>query len=117
MICQYISLPGIIATFNEMSQTENRSAGNLWKTGVVYDESMAEAKCLWDDEYNERPERYTHILKRYPSIVPQFIAMNHLSNSFWFDSGAVNWSSLKGAKKYLQEIQQSLSFSNSILQR
>lgn len=47
-----------------MSQTENRSAGNLWKTGVVYDESMAEAKCLWDDEYNERPERYTHILKR-----------------------------------------------------
>jgi len=35
-----------------------------WKTGVIYDERMAEPKCLWDDNYNERPERYTHILKR-----------------------------------------------------
>ena len=36
-----------------------------WKTGVIYDERMAEPKCLWDDNYNERPERYTHILKRW----------------------------------------------------
>jgi len=51
-----------------MSQTGSGSTGSRWKTGVVYDESMAEPKCLWDDQYNERPERYTRVIQRYTII-------------------------------------------------
>ena len=35
------------------------------KTGITYDESMAEHKCLWDDNYNEKPERFIRILQRW----------------------------------------------------
>lgn len=34
-------------------------------TGIVYDDRMAEHKCLWDLNYNEKPERFTSVLKRY----------------------------------------------------
>ncbi len=34
-------------------------------TGVIYDERMAEHKCLWDEKYNEKPERFTKILERF----------------------------------------------------
>ena len=33
-------------------------------TGVVYDERMADHKCLWDLKYNEKPERFTSVLNR-----------------------------------------------------
>ncbi|XP_015110573.1 histone deacetylase 6 [Diachasma alloeum] len=33
-------------------------------TGVVYDRSMAEHRCLWDDKYPECPERFTRVLER-----------------------------------------------------
>ena len=35
------------------------------QTGVIYDEEMAEHKCLWDLNYNEKPERFIKILERY----------------------------------------------------
>ena len=64
MTVETSSLIGISA-LKKMSQMDNGSTGALWKTGVVYHESMAEPKCLWDDKYNERPERYTSVLQRY----------------------------------------------------
>lgn len=33
-------------------------------TGVVYDVSMADHKCLWDPHYPECPERFTRVLQR-----------------------------------------------------
>lgn len=33
-------------------------------TGIVYDRSMAEHRCLWDDNYPECPERFTRVLQR-----------------------------------------------------
>ncbi|XP_055910185.1 histone deacetylase 6 isoform X1 [Eupeodes corollae] len=37
-------------------------------TGVIYDESMSEHRCLWDGNYPERPERFTRILERCKSL-------------------------------------------------
>ncbi len=34
------------------------------ETGIVYDDSMAEHKCLWDYSYPECPERFTKVLER-----------------------------------------------------
>lgn len=34
------------------------------KTALVYNEEMASMKCLWDDGYEEKPERFTHTLER-----------------------------------------------------
>lgn len=33
-------------------------------TGVVYDRSMAEHRCLWDTNYPECPERFSRVLER-----------------------------------------------------
>ncbi|OXU23235.1 hypothetical protein TSAR_003178 [Trichomalopsis sarcophagae] len=33
-------------------------------TGLVYDESMAEHRCLWDENYPECPERFTRVFQR-----------------------------------------------------
>lgn len=33
-------------------------------TGLVYDERMAEHRCLWDEEFPECPERFTRVLER-----------------------------------------------------
>ena len=33
-------------------------------TGVVYDERLMEHKCLWDDEFPERPERFSAVVER-----------------------------------------------------
>jgi histone deacetylase 6 len=33
-------------------------------TGIVYDHSMAEHKCLWDSNYPECPDRYHKVFKR-----------------------------------------------------
>ncbi|XP_057378320.1 histone deacetylase 6-like [Daphnia carinata] len=33
-------------------------------TGITYDNRMVEHKCLWDLNYNEKPERFTSILRR-----------------------------------------------------
>lgn len=37
-------------------------------TGLVYDNSMAEHKCLWDSSYPECPERFTRVLERCESL-------------------------------------------------
>ncbi|KAI4493221.1 hypothetical protein M0802_009509 [Mischocyttarus mexicanus] len=34
------------------------------ETGIIYDRSMVDHKCLWDDNYPECPERLTRILER-----------------------------------------------------
>lgn len=34
------------------------------ETGLVYDKSMAEHRCLWDDNYPECPERFTRVFQR-----------------------------------------------------
>ena len=34
------------------------------ETGIIYDESMALHRCLWDDNYPENPERYTSVINR-----------------------------------------------------
>lgn len=34
------------------------------KTGVIYDGSMAQHLCLWDESYPECPERYTSVINR-----------------------------------------------------
>lgn len=34
------------------------------ETGLVYDRSMAEHCCLWDDNYPECPQRFTRVLER-----------------------------------------------------
>lgn len=33
-------------------------------TGLVYDDRMAEHRCLWDPEYPECPERFTRVIER-----------------------------------------------------
>lgn len=33
-------------------------------TGIVYDRSMADHRCLWDDNYPECPERFIKTLER-----------------------------------------------------
>lgn len=37
-------------------------------TGLVYNEQMASMKCLWDDSYEECPERFTHTLARIKEL-------------------------------------------------
>lgn len=34
------------------------------ETGLVFDRSMAEHHCMWDDGYQECPERFTRVLQR-----------------------------------------------------
>lgn len=34
------------------------------ETGIIYDESMAQHTCLWDQNYPECPERFTWVLNR-----------------------------------------------------
>lgn len=34
------------------------------RTGLVYDDRMAEHRCLWDPEFPECPERFTRVLER-----------------------------------------------------
>lgn len=34
------------------------------ETGVIFDESMAEHKCLWEKNHPERPERFLRIIER-----------------------------------------------------
>lgn len=34
-------------------------------TGLVYDESMSQHRCLWDDKHPECPERFIRVLDRY----------------------------------------------------
>uniref|UniRef100_T1GQY7 Histone deacetylase domain-containing protein n=1 Tax=Megaselia scalaris TaxID=36166 RepID=T1GQY7_MEGSC len=34
------------------------------ETGIIYDDSMDQHKCFWDEEHQERPERFTEIIKR-----------------------------------------------------
>lgn len=38
------------------------------ETGLVFDNRMAEHKCLWDSEFPERPERFTRVMERYAYI-------------------------------------------------
>ncbi|KAH8411362.1 hypothetical protein KR215_002614, partial [Drosophila sulfurigaster] len=33
-------------------------------TALIYDESMAQHRCLWDEQHQERPERFTRTLER-----------------------------------------------------
>lgn len=35
------------------------------ETGLVFDNRMAEHKCLWDAEFPERPERFTRVMERF----------------------------------------------------
>lgn len=34
------------------------------ETGIIYDESMAQHRCLWDESYPECPERFTSVINR-----------------------------------------------------
>lgn len=34
------------------------------ETGLVYDNRMAEHRCLWDANYPECPERFTRVMER-----------------------------------------------------
>lgn len=38
------------------------------ETGLVFDQSMAEHRCLWDENYPECPERFTRILERCENL-------------------------------------------------
>lgn len=33
-------------------------------TALIYDESMSQHRCLWDETHQERPERFTRTLER-----------------------------------------------------
>ncbi|CAG2180594.1 unnamed protein product, partial [Oppiella nova] len=46
-------------TLNET--TVETKASDL-RTGLVYYEEMSEHRCLWDDNYEENPKRFTHTL-------------------------------------------------------
>ncbi|KAK0180458.1 hypothetical protein PV327_006097 [Microctonus hyperodae] len=37
-------------------------------TGLIFDQSMAEHRCLWDENYPECPERFTRILERCENL-------------------------------------------------
>lgn len=39
------------------------------QTGLIYDERMTEHVCLWDPSHNEKPERFTRILKRQDCLI------------------------------------------------
>ncbi|KAK8746020.1 hypothetical protein OTU49_017225, partial [Cherax quadricarinatus] len=50
--------------FDPMAKAQEGMKIVRGKTGVVYDERMAEHRCLWDENYPERPERLLHTLER-----------------------------------------------------
>ncbi|CAG2118287.1 unnamed protein product [Medioppia subpectinata] len=52
-------------TLNETNIKTN--ASNL-RTGLVYSEEMSEHRCLWDDNYEENPKRFTQTLKRFKEL-------------------------------------------------
>lgn len=33
-------------------------------TGLIYDETMAQHRCLWDDKHPECPQRFERVLER-----------------------------------------------------
>lgn len=35
------------------------------ETGIIYDDRMADHRCLWDSKFPECPERYTRVIERY----------------------------------------------------
>lgn len=39
------------------------------QTGIVYDNRMAEHRCLWDQGYPECPERFTRVIQRYFNLL------------------------------------------------
>lgn len=34
-------------------------------TGIIYDDQFVNHLCLWDPNYQENPQRYESIIKRY----------------------------------------------------
>lgn len=34
------------------------------ETGIIYDERMADHRCLWDSKFPECPERFTRVIER-----------------------------------------------------
>lgn len=35
------------------------------ETGIIYDDRMAEHRCLWDPKFPECPERFTRVVERF----------------------------------------------------
>ncbi|XP_069991653.1 uncharacterized protein HDAC6 isoform X4 [Penaeus vannamei] len=54
----------ILPMFDPMAKAQESKGVTRGKTGLVYDERMAEHRCLWDANYPECPERLTHTLER-----------------------------------------------------
>ncbi|KAG7171304.1 histone deacetylase 6-like [Homarus americanus] len=50
--------------FDPMAKAQGSMKIVRGKTGVVYDERMAQHRCLWDQNYPECPERLLHTLER-----------------------------------------------------
>lgn len=34
------------------------------ETGIIYDDRMAQHRCLWDSKFPECPERFTRVVER-----------------------------------------------------
>lgn len=34
------------------------------ETGIIYDDRMADHRCLWDSKFPECPERFTRVVER-----------------------------------------------------
>lgn len=50
-------------------------------TGIVYDNRMAEHRCLWDPNYPECPERFTRVLERY--VLKLYTCFNQFEADFF----------------------------------
>jgi hypothetical protein len=40
----------------------------LIRTGLVFNEEMAEHRCHWDESYEENPKRFTQTFKRFKEL-------------------------------------------------
>ncbi|XP_042878465.1 histone deacetylase 6-like isoform X3 [Penaeus japonicus] len=54
----------ILPMFDPMAKAQESKGVTRGRTGLVYDERMANHRCLWDANYPECPERLTHTLDR-----------------------------------------------------
>lgn len=53
-------------------QAQDAKHAVLKPTGLVYDKRMVEHKCLWDENYQECPERFTSVLQRSVVYINDF---------------------------------------------
>ena len=51
-------------------QTRDSKKKIQGKTGVIYEDSMVQHKCLWDSTYPECPERFIKVLDKYYDASP-----------------------------------------------